>query len=148
MNRTQPFHSIVALVAFLFWPKHILCQAFSSPEDQQALMIALTVAAKTLPWNRWRFKELRRIVFTSTRNGAKLLTFSPGGNPLLLSAARCWLKSHCCPLAKSDSHKLHCFICDAMMAMLELKALLLHDLDECLGQPWTVVAQANQSHQS
>lgn len=33
------------------------CQAFSHQEDQHALMIALTVAANFLPWNRWRFKE-------------------------------------------------------------------------------------------
>ena len=32
-------------------------QAFSHQEDQHALMIALTVAANFLPWNRWRFKE-------------------------------------------------------------------------------------------
>lgn len=72
----------------------ILLKAFSSPEDQQALMIALTVAAKTLPWNRWRFKE--ETLCSLVQLGA-------------------------------DSRAI--------------VALLLHDLDECLGQPWTVVAQ-------
>eukprot|EP00434_Breviolum_minutum_P004954 symbB.v1.2.004370.t1/scaffold240.1/size264318/26 len=72
----------------------ILRKAFSHQEDQHALMIALTVAANFLPWNRWRFKE--ETLCSLVQLGA-------------------------------DSRAI--------------VALLLHDLDECLGQPWHVVAK-------
>ena len=32
-------------------------KAFTSPEDHRALTIALNIAARALPGNRWRFKD-------------------------------------------------------------------------------------------
>lgn len=72
----------------------LLRKAFASPEDQRALMIALSMAAGALPWNRWRFKE--ETLCSLVHLGA-------------------------------DSRAV--------------VALLLHDLDECLQQPWAVVAK-------
>ncbi|CAJ1338953.1 unnamed protein product [Effrenium voratum] len=72
----------------------ILMKAFPSPEDQRALMIALGIAVKALPWNRWRFKE--DTLYSLVRLGA-------------------------------DSRAI--------------VALLLHDLDECLRLPWSVLAE-------
>ncbi|CAE7509656.1 relA [Symbiodinium microadriaticum] len=71
-----------------------LNQAFTSPEDHRALSIAMNIAARALPGNRWRFKE------ASLRSLMRL---------------------------GADSRAI--------------VALLLHDLDECLGQPWAAVSK-------
>ncbi|CAE6924315.1 RIOK1 [Symbiodinium natans] len=72
----------------------MVLQAFTSPEDHRALIIALNIAARALPGNRWRFKE------------ASLCSLMRLG---------------------ADSRAI--------------VALLLHDLDECLGQSWAVVSK-------
>ena len=103
--------------------QQILCQAFSTREDHQALMIALTVAAKTLPWNRWRFKAQLSLKSTHEHHLPVFLhvSTSPGGSLVQPRAARCWLSSHCCYLgAKAEWPILcstgNCFRCASAAA--------------------------------